>query len=110
MSTATSARTTGARGRDVVLLSADQWEQALGRHGIPEDGAFNHYEELLASRGRGERFLVFWDGDLVTSTREELPPASTPRPPLRETKRRIAEAEAGGATYGWFAHRPDSHE
>lgn len=75
--------------------------------GLPRDGAFDFYEELLASTPSEERFLVFWNGDLATSTREKLPPAKTPPPPLREVRRRIAEARASGQDFGWFAFTPE---
>lgn len=101
-------RRPGAVADLVVVLAADEWEQALSRHGTPQDGAFDFYEELLASRGRDERFVVFWEGELVTSTREELPPAASPPPAMREVKRRIAEARASGKDFGWFAYEPGS--
>lgn len=89
-----------------VILTPDQWEQVLRKHGAPRDQRFDHYEELLASTPPEERFLVFWSGDLAASTREKLPPAKVPLPPLRDVRQRIAEAEASGKDYGWFAYTP----
>lgn len=94
----------------VVILTADQWERLLQRHGPPRDGAFDYYEELLAARSRATRFIVFWEDDVALSTREELPPASAPQLPLREIRRRIAEARETGRDYGWFAYSPDDTE
>jgi hypothetical protein len=45
---------TGGGKTLTVLLTADQWEAVLRDEGLPHD-AIDHYEELLASRGRGER-------------------------------------------------------
>ncbi|RYB94884.1 hypothetical protein EUA93_11305 [Nocardioides oleivorans] len=89
-----------------VILTPEQWEQVLRRHGPVRHGGFDHYEETFASAPEEERFWVFWEGDLVSSTREELPPATTPWPPLREVRQRLAEARASGTTYGWFAYEP----
>ncbi|NPD03691.1 hypothetical protein HN031_03210 [Nocardioides sp. zg-1308] len=82
----------------------------LDRHGIPQTGTFDFYDELLGSTCRDQRFLVFWEGELVASTREQLPPTTPPTTPLREIRRRLAEAKATGATLGWFAYRPDATE
>lgn len=90
----------------VARITADEWEQVLQRHGAPREASFDHYEELVASRGRGENVLVCWEGELVTSIREELPPVTDPRPPLREIRRRLAHARASGSDYGWFAYAP----
>ncbi|WP_310248431.1 hypothetical protein [Nocardioides sp. BE266] len=90
-----------------VLITPDQWEQVLRRHGPPRDHTFDYYEEALVETGADdERFLVVWEGDFARSVREELPPVASPRPPLREIRRRIAEAEASGRPYGWFAFTP----
>ena len=69
----------GEREDLVVLLTPDQWERVIRRHG---------------------------PGDVTTSTREKLPPARKPFPPLRETRRRLAEARASGGDYGWIAYPP----
>ena len=96
----------GGEDRLTVLVSPDEWEQVLRRNGTPDHVDF--FEETVASTPRDERFFVFWDGDLVSSTREELPPLKIPGPTLRETRRRIAEAEATGQDLGWFAYTPGS--
>lgn len=100
-------RTGGSGDADdpVVVLTPDEWEQVLRRHGPPHD-SFDHYEELFASTPVEHRFWVFWEGDLTSSTREQLPPVKAPQPPLREVRRRIARARASGAAYGWFAYDP----
>lgn len=59
-----------------VVLTAEEWERVLRRHGSPTVGIVDFYDELLASGGADEVFLVFWEGDLVRSVREELPPVS----------------------------------
>ncbi|WP_104108363.1 hypothetical protein [Nocardioides sp. 616] len=97
------------RRRDdlTVLVTPDQWERVIRRHGIRRAWLLEHFDELFASTPEEERFLVFWDGDVTTSTREELPPAKKPSPPLRELRRRLAEARASGEDFGWFAYSPD---
>lgn len=94
-------------GRDdiVVVLSADEWEQVLRREGPPHDD-FDSYEERFASTPREERFLVFWDGHLTSSVREELPPVKRPHEPMHVVKQRIAEARASRKDFGWFAYMP----
>jgi hypothetical protein len=92
-----------------VLLTPAQWERVIRRHGPRRAWLLEHFDELFASSPREERFLVFWDGDVTTSTREKLPPAKKPVPPLRETRRRLAEARASGQVFGWFAYPPESH-
>jgi hypothetical protein len=93
-----------------VLLTPDQWERVIRRHGLRRAWLLEHFDELFASTPREERFLVFWDGDVTTSTREKLPPAKEPFPPLRETRRRLAEARASGRDFGWFAYTPGSRD
>jgi hypothetical protein len=93
-----------------ALLTPDEWERVIRRHGLQRAWLLEHFDELFASTPREERFLVFWDGDVTTSTREKLPPARRPFPPLRETRRRLAEARASGRDFGWFAHRPRSED
>jgi hypothetical protein len=90
----------------VVLVTNDQWERVVRRHGPRRAWLLEHFDELLASTPREERFLVFWDGDVTTSTREKLPPAKKPLPPLREIRRQISEARASGRDVGWFAYSP----
>jgi hypothetical protein len=93
-----------------VLVTPDQWEQVIRRHGLRRASLLEHFDELLASTPREERFLVYWEGDVTTSTREMLPPAKRPFPPLRETRRRLAQARASGRDFGWFASTPASHD
>jgi hypothetical protein len=85
--------------------------EVLERQGQVEPAwPLEHFDELFASTPREERFLVFWEGDVTTSTREKVPPAKRPFPPLRETRRRLAEARASGRDFGWFAHAPGSRD
>jgi hypothetical protein len=58
-------------GDDVtLLLSPDQWEEVL----VDMAGEDVDMWELFGSRPDDEIYLVFYDGELVGSTREELPP------------------------------------
>jgi hypothetical protein len=59
-----------------VVVTPDQWEQVVAKHGIRREWLLEHFSELLASGHRDEQFLVFWKGDLVRSLREELPPVN----------------------------------
>ncbi|MGF9761940.1 hypothetical protein AAII07_42840 [Microvirga sp. 0TCS3.31] len=97
------------RGVLTVLVTPDQWERVIRRHGLRRAWLLEHFDELFASTPREERFLVFWDGDVTTSTREKMPPVKKPFPPLRETRRRLAEARASGRDFGLFAYTPGSH-
>ncbi|HXH78358.1 hypothetical protein [Nocardioides sp.] len=94
----------------IALLTPDQWERVIHRHGLRRAGLLEHFDELFASTPREERFLVFWDGDATTSTREELPPAKKPWPPLREIRQRLSEARASGRDFGWYAYKPGSRD
>lgn len=96
----------GGREDLVVLLTPDQWERVVRRHGPGRAHLLEHFDELLAATPREERFLVFWEGDATTSMRERLPPVTRPFPSLRETRRRLDEARASGQCVGWFAYRP----
>jgi len=93
-----------------VLVTPDQWERVIHRHGLQRAWLIEHFDELFASTPPEERFLVFWDGDVTTSTREKLPPAKKPFPTLRETRRRLSEARASGRDFGWFAYTPRSRD
>lgn len=90
----------------IVILTSDQWERVIHRHGLRRAWLLEHFDELFASTPREERFLVFWDGDVTTSTREKLPPAKKPLPQLREIRRQLSEARASGRDFGWFAYTP----
>lgn len=98
------------QGREdlVVLLTPEHWERVIRRHGPRREWVREHLDELVASTPPEEHFLVFWEGDVTTSTREELPPVKKPLPPLREVRRRLREAQASGRSFGWFAHPPGS--
>jgi hypothetical protein len=62
-----------------VVLTPDQWEQYLLRHGVDLE-PHNRFDMLLATGQRDQVFLVFWDGDLERSVREALPPVRPWRP------------------------------
>lgn len=84
-----------------VVVTPEQWEELLvTRVG---DDADLYVEELLGPRDDDERFVVCFNGDLVRSTRETLPPVRG-----RALERRFAELRAGGprGKEGWFAYRP----
>ena len=91
----------------MVLVTPVQWAQAVRRL-VPRrrNRSSSHFDELLASTPREERFLVFWDGDVTTLDAREVPPAKKPLPPLREIRRQISEARASGRNLGWFAYSP----
>lgn len=91
-------------GRELTaLVTPEQWEQVLQRH-APRDQLLEHFSELLASAHRDDVFLVFWDGDLVRSVREELPPVSGTFRALLAM--RAAAPPALGPNDGWFAYGP----
>jgi len=92
----------------IVVLTLDQWKRVIHRHGLRRASLLEHFDELFASTPPEERFLVFWDGDVTTSTRQKLPPAKKPLPPLREIRRQLSEARESGRDFGWFAYTPGS--
>ena len=92
----------------MVVLTPDQWEQMIRRHGPRREQLLEHFGELFASTPWEERFLVFWEGDAATSTREKLPPVKKPLPQLREIRRQLSEARASGQDFGWFAYAPET--
>lgn len=71
-------------GQVTVLVTPDQWEEVLVEHG----GEYGDVWEMFGSRSPDETFLVFYDGDLVWSIREELPPLH--REAFAEMARRVA--------------------
>ncbi len=84
-----------------VLLTADQWERVLRKHGARRAWLLEHFDELFASTPGEECFLVFWEGDATTSTWARLPPAKRPFPPCARcgsSGRRLggATAPSGG--------------
>jgi hypothetical protein len=101
-----------ARGRHdlTVLLTADQWELAVRRHGMTRAPLLEHFDEMFASTPPEECFLVFWEGDVTTSTWERLPPAKRPFRPLREMRIQWAAARRGDSDIGWYAHAPRSRD
>lgn len=84
-----------------ILVTAEQWEQVVARHGPRRAWLSEHFSELLASGSRDDRYLVFWEGDLVKSVRAELPPVSG-------STRNLNAAHARGPVAGakWFAYAP----
>lgn len=85
-----------------VVVTAEQWEQVLLERAWGDVGLY--LDEALGAPQEDELFLVFWEGRLVRSTREELPPVRG-----RALERRVARhrAEHPGGTLGWYAYRPD---
>jgi hypothetical protein len=77
-----------------VLVTPEQWERVLLRHGI-DLGPDDYFNELITGPPGREPFIVFWEDDLVFSAREELPPVHPPREPTPFIP--------GGA---WFAYPP----
>jgi hypothetical protein len=63
-----------ARDGDVVtvVVSPDEWEQVLAWLDAADVGLY--VAELIGPRDEDERFVVCYQGELVCSTREELPP------------------------------------
>jgi hypothetical protein len=83
-----------------VVVSPDQWERVLVDHAWGDVDM--NFAELLGPRDKDETFVVFYNGDLVRSTGEKLPPVRG-----RAWERRLAEARAKhpDAQFGWFAYR-----
>lgn len=98
-----SVRRPPGRRSLTVLVTPEQWSQVLQLHDIRRAWLFEHFSELLAS-GTDAHFLVFWEGDLVRSVREELPPVDGSLRAL------LAMQAAGppklGPNDGWYAYRP----
>ena len=76
-------------GQVTVLVTPDQWKEIL----INRGGGYGDFWETFGSRLRDEVYLVFDDGDLVMSVREELPPVRGSAD-FREVAQRIAEIRA----------------
>lgn len=55
-----------------AIVSPDQWEQVLAEHAAGDTWMF--FADLLGPRLSDEQYVVFYQGDLVCSTREKLPP------------------------------------
>ncbi|WP_457206666.1 hypothetical protein [Nocardioides sp. P5_C9_2] len=73
------------RGQDdrspvvTVVVTPDQWGRVVLRHGVhlaPGDFFMEKFGPLDPLR---QAFVVFWEDDLVASSREELPPVDPPR-------------------------------
>jgi hypothetical protein len=92
------------RGQEdlTVLMTPEQWEQEMRRHGTGQ-GLSDFFTDLLGPRRRDEGFLVVWEGELTRSTREKLPPVRGGVAEQRELMRRIAEMRAANpdAKIGW---------
>lgn len=100
-------RRSPARPDRTFLVTPDQWEEVLRKHGIRRSRVLEHFSELLASGHPDELFLVFWEGDLVRSTREELPPVNGS---LRQLMAMQASGTHPDPNAGWYASRPGSSE
>ena len=95
-------RRSPARPDRTFLVTLDQWEEVVRKHGIRRSWLLDHFSELLASGHPDELFIVFWEGDLVRSTREELPP-------VNGSLRALTAMQAAGpppAGAGWYTHTP----
>ncbi|MCW2784603.1 MAG: hypothetical protein JWP74_1120 [Marmoricola sp.] len=86
-----------------VVVTPEQWE------GVLECNPVNHldlyFADLLGPRGEDEPFVVHFQGDLVRSTREKLPPVRG-----RQTERKFAEIRArrpDATMLGWYANPPE---
>lgn len=88
------------RGEDepslvTVLVTPDEWERVLLRHGV-DLAPYDYFTDLLGPLDPDRQpYLVFWEDNLVASSREDLPPVD---PPVE------ARFVPGGA---WFACSPD---
>lgn len=93
-----------------VVLSPDEWERVLHRHGAPRRDTFDFYDELFDARHEDETFIVYWREDLTGSVREELPPvhgALREMLKIQAARDRGEDPYAGGA---WFAYTPNAEE
>jgi hypothetical protein len=98
----------GARDLLTVLVTPDQWERVLLRHGL-HHGAHDYFTDLLGPKQADETFLVCWEDDLVRSTRAELPPVRGTAVQRRlEAAVAAARAKDPDATFGWYAYPPGS--
>jgi hypothetical protein len=67
----------------------------------------SYVQELLGPRQEDEDFLVFWEDDLVRSTRARLPPVRGTTVQRRiEAAVAAARANKPDATFGWYAVEP----
>jgi hypothetical protein len=85
----------GGRWTVTVLVTAHEWDRVLLRHHLelaPQD----YFMDLIGPLDPDHQpFIVFWEDDLVASSRAELPPVD---PPVE------TPFVPGGA---WFAYGPD---
>jgi len=72
-----------------VVVSPDEWEHVLAALDGGDIGPGIYVAELIGPRDEDERFVVFYKGGLVRSTREELPPVRG-----RAHERELAELRA----------------
>ncbi|SDS10341.1 hypothetical protein SAMN04488570_1135 [Nocardioides scoriae] len=81
-----------------VLVTPDQWVEVVAAY--VDDDLGMYVAELFGSRDDDEGFVVFWDGRLTGSTREELPPVRG-----RASERTVARlrAEHGDGQLHWRA-------
>lgn len=88
-----------------VIVSPDQWERVLRDHAWGDVDMY--FADLLGSRQEDETYVVFYDGDLARSTRQQLPPVRG-----RAFERKIEElrAQHPAAQLGWYAYPPEDPE
>jgi len=91
-------------GLVTVLVTPEEWAQVLAWSA--GDDYDLYVSELVASRDADEVFLVFHDGDLVRSTREQLPPVHS-RVYARYAAARPHRRRPSEPVGGWYAFPPD---
>ena len=73
-----------------VIVTAEEWEQVVRRHGTRRAWLFEHFDEFFGSKHSDDVFIVFWEGDLVGSVRDALPPVASLRELLVAVRRPVA--------------------
>ena len=110
-----SYSTEGATGAGVLnatpevmtfVLTPEEWEEVLVDE--DKDDLRLYLAETLADPDPDERFVVFYDGSLHRSTREQLPPVRG-RARERAWARLRAEHPLGPGD-GWYAYEPNNRE
>ena len=88
------------------VLTPDEWEEVLVDE--YQDDLRLYLAEALADPDPDERFVVFWDGSLHRSTREQLPPVRG-----RARERAWAQWRSEhplGPGDGWYAYDPNDRD
>lgn len=82
-----------------VVVSPDEWERVLVDHAWGDVDLY--FADLLGPRQTDETYLVFYNGDLARSIREELPPV---RGRALEHRFAAVRADQPDAQLGWYAY------